>query len=161
MSAPFKYSIALGANTGDREQNLQKAFDFLDTGAFQLLKRSKLYETEPWGFESEHLFMNACALVLTALEPLPVLEKLKQFEKGLGRYKKNPGVYTDRPIDLDIVACGDMIFSDPSLVIPHPHLHQRSFVLEPLKEIDPAWVHPVLGKTPAQLLADLEHAKKH
>jgi 2-amino-4-hydroxy-6-hydroxymethyldihydropteridine diphosphokinase len=156
MLAEFEYCIALGANTGDREQNLQRAFDFLDSGELRLLKRSALYETEPWGFESEHLFMNACALVRTRLEPLPLLEKLKQFEKQMGRERKTGTGYTDRHIDLDIIACGDMIFNNSLLVIPHPQMHKRAFVLLPLQEIDPQWIHPLLGKTVGGLLGDLE-----
>lgn len=157
MNEPGEYALALGTNLGDRRQNLQKALDFLGTGAFKLGKVSGWYETPAWGFDSEHIFLNACVQVFTPLKPLEVLQAVKGFERDMGRLPLSKAGYTDRVIDIDILFYGDQIFELPELVIPHPQMHLRAFVLEPLKDIYPDWVHPVLGKSVAEMRSVVDY----
>lgn len=152
MGEQFEYVIGIGTNLGHKEENIQQALAFLDKDELKIVRYSTFYTTQPWGFESDNTFLNACALVQTGLEPIPLLEKLKQFEKKSGRLARQGQVYEDRLIDLDILACGNLVFNHVSLVIPHPHLHERTFALKPMNEICGHWVHPVLGKTVRELL---------
>jgi 2-amino-4-hydroxy-6-hydroxymethyldihydropteridine diphosphokinase len=114
-----------------------------------LEKVSGIYESESWGFSSDHSFCNCCVSLHTVLEPLQVLETILQIEKGMGRERSSPREggegYADRIIDIDLLLYGDMQFDHPRLVLPHPAMAKRRFVLLPLNEIAPGLVHPVLG----------------
>ena len=99
---------------------------------------SSFIETEPWGFQSEHPFLNAACLVLTTLSPLECLDATQQIERELGRRTKSSGgIYHDRPIDIDLLMYDDLQLSTPRLTLPHPHMHERDFVMIPLREILP------------------------
>jgi 2-amino-4-hydroxy-6-hydroxymethyldihydropteridine diphosphokinase len=140
--------LSLGSNVGDREQNLETAIAAL--GALgMVVARSAFYETEPVDFTAQPWFLN-CALVLeTTKMPRQLLKALLDLERKMGRrrtLKKGP-----RTIDIDILLFGDSIVEAEGLTIPHPALHQRRFVLEPLAEIAPGVLHPVFKKTVREL----------
>ena len=132
MSAHRAY-VAVGANLGDPAANVGRALDLLgELGT--VAARSSLYRTKPWGKEDQPWFVNAVALLETALEPPALLERLRALERRLGRV---PGErWGPRIIDLDLLAYDDMESADETLRLPHPHLSERAFVLVPLAEID-------------------------
>ena len=99
---------------------------------------SSFIETEPWGFQSEHPFLNAACMVQTTLSPEQCLEATQQIERELGRtVKSKDGIYHDRTIDIDLLLYGDLKLSTPTLTLPHPHMYERDFVMIPLREIMP------------------------
>lgn len=151
----MKVYISLGTNIGNRRRNLIKAAALLAERAGDVSSISSFYETKPWGFWSEHLFLNAALLLETTLKPLELLQLTQGIEQEMGRERKSDGVYHDRIIDIDILLYGDMILQFNELTIPHPLMHKRRFVMEPLAEIAPLAMHPVLKKTMSVLLADL------
>lgn len=142
--------IALGTNLGDRLENLRRALDCI-AAKVQIIRVSSVYETPPWGYTEQPPFLNLVLSGQTELEPQPLLEFLKSCEQALGR--RPTFRYGPRLIDLDILAYEDRILETPTLTLPHPHLHERAFVLVPLHEIAPNWTHPRLGKSVSELLA--------
>jgi len=145
--------IALGANLGKRIENLRAAIDAL-TPEISLLAKSHVYETPPWGYEEQPAFLNMVIKAETSLEPEALLNYLKQIEAEQGREKSVR--WGPRLIDLDILFYDDLVVDTPPLVIPHPRLHERGFVLVPLADVAPNLQHPVLEKTVFQLLAQLD-----
>ncbi|MEN4010737.1 MAG: 2-amino-4-hydroxy-6-hydroxymethyldihydropteridine diphosphokinase [Bellilinea sp.] len=145
--------LALGSNLGERLDNLRQALHRLPP-AVQPLRVSPVYETPPWGITEQPRFLNMAAEVITWLEPLPLLDHLKQIEQRMGRTAA--ARYGPRLIDLDIIFYEDIIFTANQLRIPHPRLAERAFVLLPLNDLVPAKIHPVLGKSVAELLAALD-----
>lgn len=146
--------IALGSNLGNKRRNLVTAAALLAERAGEVGAISSFYETEPWGFESEHSFLNAALMLETTLAPLDLLRLTQEVECELGRTAKTDSVYHDRLIDIDLLLCGEEVIDQPGLQIPHPLMHRRAFVMTPMAEIAPAVVHPVLGKT-MKVLSDL------
>lgn len=136
--------LGLGTNIGDRRRNMITAAALLAERVGDVLALSGFYETEPWGFESENLFLNAAVKLKTVFPPLELLRETQLIEKELGRTEKSNGGYHDRIIDIDILLYDEKVVQTPELVLPHPHIHERMFVLEPLSEIAPFVVHPVL-----------------
>ena len=148
--------IALGSNLGNRENNIKKAIIALDKIIGKLIKCSSFYETSPVGFCSNSYFINAAAIFETSLLPLELLEETEYVERILGRSEKSRNKqYSDRCIDIDILFYDNLIIQTEALTIPHPEIHNRLFVLEPLNEIAPAVLHPILQKTVKQLFEDL------
>jgi 2-amino-4-hydroxy-6-hydroxymethyldihydropteridine diphosphokinase len=142
--------VGLGSNLGDREQAIRSAAEAL--GATRL---STIRETEPWGYEDQPLFLNAVAEIETELGPRELLGELLDVERRLGRERGAGPRYGPRTIDLDLLLYGDEILSEPNLTVPHPHLHERRFVLEPLSELDADLVVAGLGRV-ADLLSALD-----
>lgn len=149
--------LSLGTNLGDKEQNLLLAVRKIEERIGTVTSLSAFYATAPWGFSSENQFLNAALCADTALNPLQVLRTTQEIEREMGRTRKSAGgVYTDRLIDIDLLLCYDsdgvpLLLDLPELKLPHPLMHQRSFVMQPLAEIAPGIVHPVLGKTIREL----------
>lgn len=148
--------LNIGSNLGDRRKNLSRAVSAIEKefGYFEL---SHVIESEPWGFDSENKFLNIGMMVITDLSPLEVLHRLQEIEKsiGSGSHRNADGSYADRVVDIDIVAIDDLVIDTEELQVPHPRMAERRFVLEPLAELAPFWTHPLLHKTPGQMLAEM------
>ena len=130
--------LSLGSNLGDRHALLVQAIDLLARRVGRLVRCSSFIETEPWGFQSEHPFLNAVVLMRTDLTPRQLLTETQDIERRLGRtHKSCQGHYADRTIDIDILLYGDLRLATPELTIPHPRMCERDFVLRPLREINP------------------------
>ena len=136
--------LGLGTNVGNKRRNMITAAALLAERVGDILALSGFYETEPWGFESENFFLNAAVKLKTSFSPLEVLQITQQIEKELGRTEKSNGVYHDRIIDIDILLYEDEVLQIPELTLPHPLMHERKFVMDPLSEIAPFVVHPIL-----------------
>ena len=131
-----KVFLGLGSNLGNCKKNLERAIRLIDERVGQVTRQSSFIETEPWGFESPNKFMNAVILCKTTKTPREVLMLTQQIERDMGRRKKSvSGGYADRPIDIDILLYDDLTIDEPDLKIPHPLMHERDFVMIPLKEI--------------------------
>ena len=130
--------LSLGSNLGDRTEMLHRAIALIGERIGAVQRVSSFIETEPWGFQSEHPFLNAACMVLTKLPPQQCLEVTQQIERELGRTTKSEGgIYHDRPIDIDLLLYGDLQLSTPTLTLPHPRMYERDFVMIPLCEIMP------------------------
>ena len=128
--------MSLGANLGDRETNIKLAIKQISELIGPVVRQSALLETAPWGFSSANTFINAAVCSQTSLSPREVLKATQDIERALGRTQKSTdGQYHDRPIDIDILLYDDLHVNEPDLVIPHPHMNERQFVLQPLNEI--------------------------
>ena len=128
--------LGLGTNLGDKQKNLNDAIRMLGNQVGEVEKVSSVIETEPEGFKSDNMFLNAVVKVRTALSPFEILDITQDVEKSLGRKEKSSnGIYHDRVIDIDILLYADINISTPRLVIPHPRMTQREFVMTPLAEI--------------------------
>lgn len=117
-----------------------------------VLALSGFYETEPWGFQSDNTFLNAALQLETSLSPLELLKATQQIELEMGRTQKSNGAYHDRIIDIDILLYDDLILQTPELTLPHPLMHERQFVMEPLAEIARDVIHPVFKKPVISLM---------
>jgi 2-amino-4-hydroxy-6-hydroxymethyldihydropteridine diphosphokinase len=138
--------VGLGSNMGDRERALRSAIARLAAEAgVRLVAVSSFRETDPVGVLDQPRFLNAAAVLESRLAPRALLDRLLAIERGLGRVR-GPERYGPRTIDLDLLLYGDRIIREPGLQVPHPRLHERMFVLEPLHELDPALVVPGRGR---------------
>ena len=152
-----KLYLALGSNQGDRKALLDAARAACDASLGRVTGCSDYIETAPWGFSSPHPFLNAVLELETKLSPLAVLERTQEIERQLGRRTKSSAAgYQDRPIDLDLLLYDDLVLETPRLTLPHPLMHLRDFVLEPLQQLAPTLRHPVLGLSIAELYSRLQ-----
>lgn len=141
--------VALGSNLGDRLVNLKQAIASLSP-QIEVRAKSRVYETPPWGYTDQPAFLNQVIKGNTYVEPVPLIKHLKRLEIALGRvpsFQNGP-----RLIDLDILFYDELILNTPPLLLPHPRLQERGFVLMPLSDIAPNLVHPTLRKTVSQML---------
>jgi 2-amino-4-hydroxy-6-hydroxymethyldihydropteridine diphosphokinase len=153
--------LGLGSNLGDKRAYIRRALELL-APACRLLEVSALYKTEPVGIHGQDWFLNCAAKAETRYAARPLLEYLQAIERQLGRVRRTRN--GPRTIDLDILLFDGLVTQEEGLVIPHPRMHERLFVLAPLREIAPALVHPVLGKTVTELAEGLvrpEHVELH
>ncbi|HKZ46214.1 MAG TPA: 2-amino-4-hydroxy-6-hydroxymethyldihydropteridine diphosphokinase [Thermodesulfobacteriota bacterium] len=151
--------ISIGSNIGGRLGNCRKAIErIVDSKNIKLVKMSSFYETEPWGEIEQDWFINCVVKIETSLDAKALLALLQDIEKGLGRNRIKKG--GPRVIDLDILFFNRDITEIKEIIIPHPLLHKRRFVLTPASEIAPDFIHPVLKKRVADLLRELDDNKK-
>ena len=150
--------ILLGSNLGDRQLLINQACEMIEERCGRIVSKSRLYESEPWGFKSEHWFLNQVVVLDTEMSPDDLMDTLLAIEKELGRDRTTPHEgYVSRPMDLDILYWGkDLIVEKQHVIVPHPRLHKRRFTLLPLCDVAPDYVHPILKKTNRQLLDECQ-----
>jgi 2-amino-4-hydroxy-6-hydroxymethyldihydropteridine diphosphokinase len=154
MKRSITVYLGVGSNQGDRFEHCREAILRLqESGTVRPIRVSSAYETEPVGEGLEGWFINVVVEGETGLDPLSLLGNLKRIEKEMGR--QEVGTQRDRPIDLDLLLYGDLLLESDRLTLPHPRLHERRFVLEPLSELVPQLIHPRFGRTMEALLSDL------
>ena len=151
--------IAMGSNLGDREATLLAALRMMaEHPEIVVRRRSEFLETDPVGPPGQGKYLNAAVEIDTTLPPEDLLAALKQIEARLGRDRSKEVRWGSRTCDLDILLIDDSVIDSADLKVPHPYLHERTFMLEPLVQIAPDVVHPMLKKTMAQLLGELKEA---
>jgi 2-amino-4-hydroxy-6-hydroxymethyldihydropteridine diphosphokinase len=149
--------LSLGSNLGDKSGNLNKAIELLSERAGEVLAVSSFYETAPDGFISENSFVNIALSLDTKLDVYVLLDVCEEIEKELGRTTKSVNLnYSDRLIDIDILYFNNMQLATERLTLPHPRMHKRQFVLEPLAEIAPKLRHPITGMSTARMLKQIK-----
>jgi len=153
--------IALGANLGDKRQTFGNAISAIGDEIGAVVRRSKWIDTEPLLAEENPIpdqprYLNAVIAVHTDLAPEAVMQKLLDIEVRLGRDRSETREWAPRVIDLDLICCGSEVVLTPDLVLPHPEMHKRRFVLEPMLEVAPDWVHPLIHKNIKQMIAALQ-----
>lgn len=149
--------LSLGTNLGNKEENLRAAMKLIEEQIGNIVSQSALYTSEPWGFTSENSFLNNVVAVSTTMTPEKLLETTQRIELTLGRTRKSVnGQYADRLIDIDILFYDQQVTDTPALTLPHPLLHRRLFVLEPLNQIAPTLTHPILKKDINTLCRELQ-----
>lgn len=136
--------LGFGSNLGDRLQLIEQAYELVQERIGEKILVSSMIETKPWGFHSENLFMNSVASFNTSLSAQDCLKEINKIEAELGRKRSGQAGYESRTMDIDILFYGNEVIDEENLKVPHPLLHKRDFVLIPLKEIMPQFVHPVL-----------------
>ncbi|MDX1942411.1 MAG: 2-amino-4-hydroxy-6-hydroxymethyldihydropteridine diphosphokinase [Saprospiraceae bacterium] len=144
--------LGLGSNLGDRKQNLQRATEQVETHIGEILKASSIYETQAWGIENQPDFLNQVLEINTQFEPEKILEIVLIIEQNMGRERQIK--WGERLIDIDILFYENWVLRTEKLMIPHPFLQDRNFVLAPLVEIAPDFVHPVLQRSIRDLFLD-------
>lgn len=148
--------LGFGSNLGSKKENILNAYSEIEKRIGKIISRSAFYITNPQGFESVNYFLNSACEVECSMDVYSAFVETQFIEKLIGRTSKsNNGIYSDRIIDIDILLADDLVIDTPELTIPHPLLHTRRFVLEPLAEIAPDYIHPILHKTILQLLNEL------
>ncbi|MFI3321191.1 MAG: 2-amino-4-hydroxy-6-hydroxymethyldihydropteridine diphosphokinase [Rikenellaceae bacterium] len=168
--------LAIGANIGDKENNLRKVIIDIEEKIGKIDRISKIYQTEAWGFESSDIFYNQALTVDTSLSPEELLTTIWEIERSFGRnkstvenevdnYKKRleskKVVYLSRTMDIDIIFYGSKVINTPLLNIPHLLVDKRMFVIEPLMDIIPNFIHPIIGKSIFQIYKELKSDFKH
>lgn len=157
-SKPNRVFIALGSNLGDRLFSMRQALGEIDRRLGPVVLCSSLYESAAWGDEDQQAFYNALCEIHTKISPLSLLHELQNIEKGLGKSKER--TWGPRTIDLDIIYYGKKIIVEKDLIIPHPNMYLRNFVLQPLAEMAPEFIHPLMKKKTESLLRECpDHSK--
>ncbi len=155
--------VNIGSNIGDRAALIERAVaalcEHLDPEGTAEIRLAPIVESEPWGFESDNRFLNLGVMIDTAddVNPHEILNCLQAVEREIADcpHRKADGSYADRPIDIDLIAIDDMMIDTPALRLPHPRMHLRGFVLQPIAYLDPYWRHPESGKTAREMLKEL------
>jgi len=145
--------LLLGGNLGNVEESFHRAILMLEDRFGKLLSKSSLYMTEPWGMDAPYPFYNQAVCLSSRLHPTKMMKTILAIERKMGR-RRTPGKMDSRPIDIDILLINGMVISEPGLQVPHPRLHLRRFALQPLAEIAPGLLHPLLGMSIQELLED-------
>ena len=153
---PHIVYISAGSNLGNRLENCENGIkDLLNSGEIRLLKRSRIYETQPVDYARQDWFINLVIKIETVLKPFALLQRMQAVQHRAGRLKDTIR-FGPRILDLDILLFDSLVLDDPQLRIPHPRMHQRRFVLKPICDIDPTITHPVLKQSMQQLLHHLD-----
>jgi len=142
--------LGLGSNLGDKKRNIEKACDLISNEIGQIIGSSSFYVTEPWGVNNQDEYLNCVVRIFTDLEPGFLLAKLHSVEDKIGRVRDEK--WGPRTIDIDLLYYGKYVIDRDDLIIPHPELTERNFVLTPLAEIAPDYQHPVFKLTNKELL---------
>ena len=149
--------LSLGSNSGDSFKLIDQAVSLINLAEnMSIVATSALYETEPWGVKNQNWFLNLAIQIKTDLSAEDLLVKLQNIEKTLGRNREKERRWGERPIDIDIIFYGNEIISTDFLTTPHPQMHRRAFVLVPMLEIAPDFVHPILNKSISAIYDELE-----
>jgi 2-amino-4-hydroxy-6-hydroxymethyldihydropteridine diphosphokinase len=146
-----KVYLGIGGNIGNKQINFKEVYQIIENELGTINKTSSIYETPPWGFHSNDPFWNSVIEISSRLTPKLLLSKIHLIEKGFGR-KRNKERYSSREIDIDILYIDDTFMETETLIIPHPRIHQRKFVLVPLAEIAPNLKHPLIRQTSIEML---------
>jgi len=155
LKADHTVFISVGSNLGSKLENCLKGIAALtESGKSKLLETSRFFRTSPVDYAHQGWFVNAAVKIATALEPLDLLDELVAIQQRMGR-KSDAIRFGPRVLDLDILIFEDRVIRTPRLEIPHPRMHKRAFVLQPICDIDPSIIHPVLGQTVVDLLGRL------
>ncbi|MGN1246042.1 MAG: 2-amino-4-hydroxy-6-hydroxymethyldihydropteridine diphosphokinase [Muribaculaceae bacterium] len=154
----MRYYLNIGANLGDRSGNIARAVAEIEARLCgDEVVQSAPFESEPWGFESEHRFLNVGLALNSAMPPQEALREVHAIEEAMGSasHRNADGTYADRIVDIDVIAIDEQVIATAMLTVPHPRMAQREFVLVPMAEIAPEWRHPVVGLTARDMLAAL------
>ena len=145
--------INIGSNMGNRKALIEQAVAHIEFLCNATSNRAPLIESEPWGFESQHPFLNLGIAIETDIAPEELITQLLNIEKSIcsASHRDENGNYIDRQIDIDLIAVDDIVVDSPTLQLPHPRMHLRDFVLTPMAHLNPSWVHPILNQSIVQL----------
>lgn len=146
-----KVFLGIGGNLGNKSENFEKVIGLIENNLGKVVQASSIYETPPWGFHAEENFWNQILIVESKLTPNELLDKIHSIEKEFGRKRKKKN-YSSREMDIDILYFDDIFTESDELIIPHPHISKRLFVLVPLAEIAPDFKHPLFRLTSIQML---------
>ncbi len=152
-----KVFLGIGGNIGDKLQNFTQVYQLIDKKLGKITAKSSVYETPPWGFHSENMFWNQVLCIDTILEAEELLWRIKEIEEIFG-VKSSDERFTDRKMDVDILYFDEDFYESKELIIPHPRIHERKFVLVPLVEIAPEFKHPLRRMTNLTLLENCRDA---
>ena len=152
--------LCLGSNSGDRLKYVEQAVSLISLAQnLKIIRTSALYETEPWGIKDQNWFINMAVEIKTDLSAQDLLVKCLNIEKTLGRNREKEQRWGERPIDIDIIFYDKEVINTEILTVPHPRMYKRAFVLVPLLELIPDFVHPVFNKSISELYDDLENVE--